>query len=131
MSSASASIASGVLDSISAGILLYAATVELIVSTLLRCYQDLPDSQAHEFIFNHFYHTCSWKRVIFSLGCFALGAGIMALLGMSAEPAGESDTDVCQENGRRRLPSGCPVSAASPYRHHWHAHFIATQTQHA
>jgi len=32
MTSASASIAGGVLDSVSAGILLYAATVELMVS---------------------------------------------------------------------------------------------------
>ena len=38
-------------------------------------------SQAHEFIFNKFYHTCSWARLWFSIGCFALGAGIMALLG--------------------------------------------------
>ncbi|GAA5996054.1 uncharacterized protein JCM10292_004918 [Rhodotorula paludigena] len=66
MSSGSASVASGVLDAISAGILLYTATVELI---------------AHEFIFNKTYHTCSWARLVFSLVCFALGAGIMALLG--------------------------------------------------
>ncbi|BGP42674.1 hypothetical protein JCM10449v2_006686 [Rhodotorula kratochvilovae] len=66
MSSGSASVASGVLDAISSGILLYTATVELI---------------AHEFIFNKFYHTCSWPRLFFSLACFALGAGIMALLG--------------------------------------------------
>lgn len=66
MTSAKASIASGVLDATSAGILLYAATVELI---------------AHEFIFNSYYHTCSNKRIIFVIVCFALGAGIMALLG--------------------------------------------------
>ncbi|POY76372.1 hypothetical protein BMF94_0569 [Rhodotorula taiwanensis] len=66
MSSGSASIASGILDAVSSGILLYTALVELI---------------AHEFIFNKFYHTCSWTRLWFSLGCFALGAGLMALLG--------------------------------------------------
>ena len=41
------------------------------------------DIQAHEFIFNKYYHTCSNARVIFVLCCFALGAGVMALLGTS------------------------------------------------
>ncbi|GAA6023142.1 hypothetical protein JCM8202_000998 [Rhodotorula sphaerocarpa] len=66
MNGATASITSGVLDAISAGILLYTATVELI---------------AHEFIFNKLYHTCSWTRLWFSLLAFAIGAGLMALLG--------------------------------------------------
>ncbi|BGP19243.1 hypothetical protein JCM10213_007022 [Rhodosporidiobolus nylandii] len=66
MSGGAASVASGVLDAISAGILMYTALVELI---------------AHEVIFNKFYHTCSWARVWFSLGSFALGVGLMALLG--------------------------------------------------
>ncbi|BGP34599.1 hypothetical protein JCM10296v2_006421 [Rhodotorula toruloides] len=66
MSGATASVTSGVLDAFSSGILLYTATVELL---------------AHEFIFNKFYHTCSWKRLFFSLVCFAAGAGLMALLG--------------------------------------------------
>ncbi|GAA5883973.1 hypothetical protein JCM16303_001342 [Sporobolomyces ruberrimus] len=66
MEAAGAAIASGVLDAISSGVLIYTATVELI---------------AHEFIFNKSYHTCSWGRLSFSLICFALGAGIMALLG--------------------------------------------------
>ncbi|CAD6574983.1 MAG: high-affinity Zn(2+) transporter zrt1 [Tremellales sp. Tagirdzhanova-0007] len=65
MTSANASIAAGVLDSISAGILIYTATVELI---------------AHEFIFNAYYHTCSWKKLTFVVTSFMLGAGIMALL---------------------------------------------------
>ncbi|GAA5821718.1 hypothetical protein JCM11251_000987 [Rhodosporidiobolus azoricus] len=65
MSSGSASIASGVLDATSAGILMYTALVELI---------------AHEFVFNKVYHTCSWTRLWFSLGMFAVGAGLMALL---------------------------------------------------
>lgn len=38
---------------------------------------------AHEFIFNSYYHTCSWKKIVFVLSSFALGAGIMALLGES------------------------------------------------
>ncbi|GAA5932100.1 hypothetical protein JCM1841_006863 [Sporobolomyces salmonicolor] len=66
MSGASASIASGVLDATSSGILIYTATVELI---------------AHEFIFNKMYHACSWFKLWFALVCFAFGAGIMALLG--------------------------------------------------
>ncbi|GAA5860747.1 hypothetical protein JCM1840_001950 [Sporobolomyces johnsonii] len=66
MSGASASIAAGVLDAISSGILIYTATVELI---------------AHEFIFNKTYHSCSWFKLWFALICFACGAGIMALLG--------------------------------------------------
>ncbi|GAA6059828.1 hypothetical protein JCM10212_003740 [Sporobolomyces blumeae] len=66
MDAAPATIASGVLDAISAGVLLYTATVELI---------------AHEFIFNKTYHSCSWTRLSFALVCFAFGAGIMALLG--------------------------------------------------
>lgn len=66
MSSGAASVAAGVLDSVSGGILIYTATVELI---------------AHEFIFNDFYRRCSWARLWFSIVSFALGAGIMALLG--------------------------------------------------
>ncbi|KAI5476563.1 zip-like iron-zinc transporter [Pseudohyphozyma bogoriensis] len=66
MSSGSASVAAGVLDSISGGILIYTATVELI---------------AHEFIFNPAYHKCSWGKLWFSIISFGVGAGIMALLG--------------------------------------------------
>ncbi|ORY84712.1 Zinc/iron permease [Leucosporidium creatinivorum] len=66
MSSGSASVAAGVLDSISAGILIYTATVELI---------------SHEFILNKAYLTCSWGKLWFSLTSFGFGAGIMALLG--------------------------------------------------
>ena len=66
MSGARASIVSGVLDATSAGILIYTALVELV---------------AHEFIFSETYKTCSWGRLWFSVGCFALGCGVMALLG--------------------------------------------------
>lgn len=65
MSSGSASVAAGVLDSISAGILIYTATVELI---------------AHEFLYNRLYLTCSWGKLWFSIISFGFGAGIMALL---------------------------------------------------
>ncbi|CAD6579895.1 MAG: hypothetical protein TREMPRED_002604 [Tremellales sp. Tagirdzhanova-0007] len=65
MTSASAAIASGILDSISAGILLYSGTVQLI---------------AQEFILNNYYHTCPWKTVVMALTSFGLGAAIMSLL---------------------------------------------------
>lgn len=65
MSSGPASIASGVLDATSSGILLYTATVELI---------------AHEFVFNKAYLTCSWPKLWFAIISFGLGTGIMALL---------------------------------------------------
>lgn len=82
VTSASASVASGVLDSISAGILLYTATVEL--STFPR---SPPTSQAHLYrasgarvhlqqALPHVLRTKLWFSVI----SFALGAGIMALL---------------------------------------------------
>ena len=48
--------------------MIFSATVELI---------------AHEFIFNSYYHTCSWKKIVFVISSFMLGAGIMALLGES------------------------------------------------
>ncbi|KPV74005.1 uncharacterized protein RHOBADRAFT_37873 [Rhodotorula graminis WP1] len=66
MSNGTGSVAAGILDAISSGILLYMATVELI---------------AHEIVLNPYYHTCSWTRLWFCLGSFAFGAGIMALLG--------------------------------------------------
>jgi len=66
MTAGRASIVAGILDSISAGVLIYTATVELI---------------AHEFIFNTYYYTCSWQKLTFVISCFAAGAGIMALLG--------------------------------------------------
>lgn len=65
MTSTNAAIASGILDSISAGILLYSGTVQLI---------------AAEFILSPYYHTCSWKKLIFVLTSFLAGGSIMSLL---------------------------------------------------
>jgi solute carrier family 39 (zinc transporter), member 1/2/3 len=60
-----ANVVSGVLDSISAGILIYTGFVELL---------------ARDFIFNP-QRTNSNRRLTFMAGCVILGAGIMALLG--------------------------------------------------
>ncbi|KAG1728094.1 ZIP-like iron-zinc transporter [Suillus lakei] len=64
--STTASIVSGVLDSLSAGILLYTGLVELL---------------AHEFIFNKEMITGSNGRVAYALSCMLFGCAIMALLG--------------------------------------------------
>ncbi|KAF9241833.1 ZIP-like iron-zinc transporter [Melanogaster broomeanus] len=64
--STTASIVSGVMDSISAGILLYTGMVELL---------------AHEFIFNKDMNTASNGKVAYAVCCMLLGTGIMALLG--------------------------------------------------
>ncbi|KAG2141240.1 ZIP-like iron-zinc transporter [Suillus clintonianus] len=64
--STTASIVSGVLDSLSAGILLYTGLVELL---------------AHEFIFNKEMITGSNGRVAYAISCMLFGCGIMALLG--------------------------------------------------
>jgi zinc transporter 1/2/3 len=109
MTSGTASVVSGILDSISAGILLYSATVELMVSQLVkmprtRPYADNLHLQAHEFIFTPHYHTCSWKRVNLVLFYFALGAGLMAVLGQcSCCVNGVVLTGSEQVNGYRTL----------------------------
>jgi zinc transporter 1/2/3 len=64
--STTASIVSGVLDSLSSGILLYTGLVELL---------------AHEFIFNKEMIIGSNGRVAYALSCMLFGCGIMALLG--------------------------------------------------
>ncbi|KAK9899243.1 ZIP-like iron-zinc transporter [Cystobasidium minutum MCA 4210] len=64
--SVTASIVSGILDAISAGILLYTGLVELL---------------AHEFLFNDAMRKAPAWKVAFALGVTMLGAGIMALLG--------------------------------------------------
>ncbi|SPO20652.1 probable ZRT2 - Zinc transporter II [Ustilago trichophora] len=56
----------GIFDSISAGILLYTGTVELL---------------AHEFIFNEKMRNAPLKKVIISIVEMLTGAGLMALLG--------------------------------------------------
>ncbi|KAF9037712.1 ZIP-like iron-zinc transporter [Panaeolus papilionaceus] len=64
--SATASIVSGVMDSVSAGILIYTGLVELF---------------AHEFLFNKEMMNASNGRLAYALGCMCLGCALMALLG--------------------------------------------------
>ncbi|KAL0566458.1 hypothetical protein V5O48_015552 [Marasmius crinis-equi] len=64
--STTASIVSGTLDSLSAGILIYTGLVELL---------------AHEFLFNKEMMNASNTKLAYSLGSMVLGWGLMALLG--------------------------------------------------
>ncbi|KAF7334697.1 ZIP-like iron-zinc transporter [Mycena venus] len=64
--SATASIVSGVLDSLSAGILIYTGLVELL---------------AHEFLFNKEMVNSSNGKLVYAIGAMLLGCGLMALLG--------------------------------------------------
>ncbi|KAJ7210444.1 ZIP-like iron-zinc transporter [Mycena pura] len=64
--SATASIVSGVLDSLSAGILIYTGLVELL---------------AHEFLFNKEMMNSSNDKLVYTIGTMLLGCGVMALLG--------------------------------------------------
>ncbi|KAF8217057.1 ZIP-like iron-zinc transporter [Mycena galopus ATCC 62051] len=64
--SATASIVSGVLDSLSAGILIYTGLVELL---------------AHEFLFNKEMMNSSNAKLTYAIGTMLLGCGVMALLG--------------------------------------------------
>jgi zinc transporter 1/2/3 len=61
-----ANIVSGVLDSISAGILVYTGLVELL---------------ARDFLFNSKRMNDSSRRLAFMIGCTLLGAALMAMLG--------------------------------------------------
>ncbi len=64
--STTATIVSGVMDALSAGILIYTGLVELL---------------AHEFLFDEAMKHTSNRRLCFACGCMVLGAGVMALLG--------------------------------------------------
>jgi len=64
--SATASIVSGILDSLSSGILLYTGLVELL---------------AHEFLFNREMIDGSIWKFLYAVSTMLLGAGIMSLLG--------------------------------------------------
>ncbi|KAF9446107.1 ZIP-like iron-zinc transporter [Macrolepiota fuliginosa MF-IS2] len=64
--STTASIVSGVLDSLSSGILIYTGLVELL---------------AHEFLFNREMMESSNAKLAYALGSMCLGCGLMALLG--------------------------------------------------
>ncbi|KAI9507638.1 ZIP-like iron-zinc transporter [Russula earlei] len=61
-----ATMVSGILDSLSAGILLYTGFVELL---------------AHEFLFNAQIREVGLPKLLYNLGCMMLGVGLMALLG--------------------------------------------------
>ncbi|TFK51936.1 ZIP-like iron-zinc transporter [Heliocybe sulcata] len=61
-----ASIVSGVMDAISAGILIYTGLVELM---------------AHEFLFSREMANASTGKLVYAITCMCLGCGIMALLG--------------------------------------------------
>jgi solute carrier family 39 (zinc transporter), member 1/2/3 len=64
--STTATIVSGIFDSVSSGILLYTGLVELL---------------AHEFLFNKEMHEASTGKVAFAGASVLFGAGVMALLG--------------------------------------------------
>jgi zinc transporter 1/2/3 len=64
--STQATLISGILDSLSAGILLYTGFVELL---------------AHEFLFSPEMHEASLRKLLYALACMMLGCGLMALLG--------------------------------------------------
>ncbi|KAL1707955.1 Zinc/iron permease [Schizophyllum commune] len=64
--STTASTVSGVMDSISAGILIYTGLVELL---------------AHEFLFNREMQNASNGKLAYAIICMVLGWGLMALLG--------------------------------------------------
>lgn len=80
-----ASLVSGVLDSISSGILLYTGLVE--VCQLESHPRERFDQKifvqllAHEFLFNPSIHEVSNARLIYASINMLLGAGLMALLG--------------------------------------------------
>ncbi|KAH9028558.1 ZIP-like iron-zinc transporter [Lactarius hengduanensis] len=61
-----ATAVSGVLDAISAGILMYTGFVELL---------------AHEFLFSQEMREASTGKLLYALSCVLLGCGLMALLG--------------------------------------------------
>ncbi|KAL5492166.1 hypothetical protein ACEPAI_3613 [Sanghuangporus weigelae] len=64
--SGKASAVSGIMDALSAGVLLYTGLVELL---------------AHEFLFSPEMQSESNKRLAYACGCMLLGAGLMSLLG--------------------------------------------------
>ncbi|KAF2863281.1 ZIP zinc/iron transport family [Piedraia hortae CBS 480.64] len=64
--SSSSLIASGVLDSISSGILIYTGLIELM---------------AHEFMFSEYMQQASIQQVLSAFGTMCMGAALMALLG--------------------------------------------------
>jgi solute carrier family 39 (zinc transporter), member 1/2/3 len=82
--STTASIVSGVLDSLSAGILLYTGLVE-VKSCSPRCVINFTNMAAqllaHEFLFNKEMMSGSNANLTYALVCMCLGCALMALLG--------------------------------------------------
>lgn len=85
--STTASIVSGILDAISAGILIYTGLVEVyqFLSPASRAGADhgllYTQLLAHEFLFNkEMINGPTWK-LLYAIGCMILGCGVMALLG--------------------------------------------------
>lgn len=110
MSSGSGLVASGIIDSISAGeeVSWPMSCLSLLtrsISPLLPCkgiliYNSTVELMAHEFIFNKTFLTCSWSRLWFAVGSFGFGAGIMTLLvsrnllSPSARSLGDADSQL-------------------------------------
>jgi zinc transporter 1/2/3 len=90
MSSTSATVVEGVLDSISAGILAYSACVQLIaqeVCALLLCPAQcsiLTEPSPFQFVLNDYWRTAPLARLVFALACFATGAAVMSVLAVWA-----------------------------------------------
>jgi zinc transporter 1/2/3 len=82
--SATANIVSGVLDSLSSGILIYTGLVEASDPLVSRNHDHLIRFQqllAHEFLFNKEMLNGSNAKLTYALGCMLAGCAIMALLG--------------------------------------------------
>lgn len=83
--STTASIVSGILDSLSAGILVYTGLVEVrsMVKFSIKLSLNIPCHQlfAHEFLFNKEMMQSSNSKLAYAVGSMMLGCGLMALLG--------------------------------------------------
>jgi len=81
--STTASIVSGVMDAISAGILLYTGLVEVEMSCFIsRSWSNtIPQLMAHEFLFSKDMNTAPTGKLAYALCCMLFGTAIMALLG--------------------------------------------------
>jgi zinc transporter 1/2/3 len=83
-STPTASIVSGTMDSLSAGILIYTGTVEVSFDhAFLQTWSINVVFQllAHEFLFNPEMLKASNSHLAYAIGCMLTGCGIMALLG--------------------------------------------------
>jgi zinc transporter 1/2/3 len=79
-----ASIVSGVLDSLSAGILIYTSLVEVSTASMRSVVSKADGALqllAHEFLFNPEMINASNTKITFAIGSMLAGCGIMALLG--------------------------------------------------